>query len=1155
MRELITIPKDKLDKLQERAKNLALEKSYLQLINHMMQKICVVPGLDKTIENLLRIVLDCLGGTNLIIYYFIDHQLHYADVYGKKMQLDGLGDPLVQQVFENREALELEHDFCDTLMRTPEFTKAWTCIFPLLVGPEIIGVFKIEGMHVAMRGFEKQLPTLFNYAALILKNEITGHTRLKQANDRLKEEIVVRRQREEELEKAKEELEMRVEERTVALQDANEHLQQELGERRRAEEALAKNHRELQETAQQLEQSRNMLQLIIESIPVRVFWKDKGCHYLGANTLFARDAGLQNSEQLLGLDDFAMCWREQAETYRADDREVMDSGLPKLNISEPQTTPSGNIIWLNTSKVPLKGPDGKVLGVLGVYEDITAHRIAEQKASQLAAIVQFSDDAIIGKSLEGIITSWNRGAEKIYGYSETEMLGQSVAILVPPGIADEVPLILAKIKAGEHVEHYETVRRRKDGQDLHMSLTISPIRDAGGKVIAASTIGRDITARKRAENILQARLRLLESANSRTVDELLTAALDEIEALTGSAIGFYHFLEADQKTLSLQNWSTNTLQNMCTATGKGSHYDVAQAGVWVECIHERHAVIHNDYASLPNRKGLPEGHAPVVRELVVPIFRGNQIKAIIGVGNKAANYGASDIEVISQLGDFSWDIVERKRAEEALGQVNETLRATLDATPVAIIDLDTEGRVKSVWNLAAEQMLGWSRDEVLGRFLPTVPEEDQENFASFRAWVRLGKSIQGKDVVRRRKDGSPIEYSIYAAPEYDSDGQVIGNIAVLVDITERKRAEAALRDSEMRYRAMVEAFDGFIYICSQDYRVEFMNDKLIRRTGYDATGELCYKILHERDSICPWCVNEQVFKGETVSWEVKSPKDGRWYYIVNVPIYHSDGTMSKQSMIQEITKYKQAEEEIRKLNLELEERVRERTAQLEGANKELEAFAYSVSHDLRAPLRHIDGFLELLQKRIAKALDDKSQYYMDIIFDSTKRMGQLIDDLLSFSRMGRQEMLKSPLDLSLLVREVIQVLAPEAQGRTIRWQVADLPVVKGDRAMLRVILVNLIANALKFTRPRPEAHIDIGCLPGESTGTVIFIRDNGVGFDMRFADKLFGVFQRLHRSEEFEGTGIGLANVRRIIHRHGGLTWAEGTLDQGATFYFSLPQP
>jgi signal transduction histidine kinase len=239
---------------------------------------------------------------------------------------------------------------------------------------------------------------------------------------------------------------------------------------------------------------------------------------------------------------------------------------------------------------------------------------------------------------------------------------------------------------------------------------------------------------------------------------------------------------------------------------------------------------------------------------------------------------------------------------------------------------------------------------------------------------------------------------------------------------------------------------------------------------------------------------------------------------------------------------------------DLERQVAERTAQLEAANKELEAFAYSVSHDLRAPLRHIDGFLELLQKQMAGALDERSQHYMANITDAAKRMGVLIDDLLSFSQMGRSEMSKKSVNLGNLVQEIIQEFAPEMQNRSINWHIADLPTVTGDQAMLRVALVNLISNAFKFTRSRPQADIKIGSLPGQGAETIVFIRDNGVGFDMAYADKLFGVFQRLHRVDEFEGTGIGLANVRRIIQRHGGRVWAEGQVNQGATFYFSLPR-
>jgi light-regulated signal transduction histidine kinase (bacteriophytochrome) len=253
----------------------------------------------------------------------------------------------------------------------------------------------------------------------------------------------------------------------------------------------------------------------------------------------------------------------------------------------------------------------------------------------------------------------------------------------------------------------------------------------------------------------------------------------------------------------------------------------------------------------------------------------------------------------------------------------------------------------------------------------------------------------------------------------------------------------------------------------------------------------------------------------------------------------------------DITDRKHREEEVHGLNRELTKR----SAELQATNKELEAFAYSVSHDLRAPLRHMAGYTELLQKAAGASIDDKGRRYIATILDSAKRMGMLIDDLLSFSRIGRAETRVTMVSLEQLVKEVQAEVWRETENREVTWKIGQLPDLYGDRSMLRLVLVNLIRNAIKFTRHQAHPEIEIGCSEERPDGAVVFVKDNGVGFDMKYVNKLFGVFQRLHRAEEFEGTGIGLATVQRIVHRHGGQVWAEGHVGAGATFYMLLPRP
>ena len=382
---------------------------------------------------------------------------------------------------------------------------------------------------------------------------------------------------------------------------------------------------------------------------------------------------------------------------------------------------------------------------------------------------------------------------------------------------------------------------------------------------------------------------------------------------------------------------------------------------------------------------------------------------------------------------------------------------------------------------------------------------------------------------------------------------------LLQQLEDLKEARNSLAESQALYRALVENINDVIF--SLDVKGVFtyvspVVQSFSRMMPEQIIGKPFTAFVHPCDQSALVVFFDRVLSGLSERHEFRLlDNEGcvRYVSLSSRPLLEKERIVGLTGVMSDVTERRLAEEEIRRLNQELEQRVVERTTQLEAANRELEAFAYSVSHDLRAPLRHIDGFLGLLKDSIGSALDEQSQHYMETISKAAKRMGMLIDDLLSFSRMGRKDIATTQVNLRSLVMEVIRELEPEAKGRAIDWRIEDLPVVTGDRAMLRVVMVNLISNALKFTAPRAQTEIGIGYLHDHRAEMVIFVRDNGVGFDMQYASKLFGVFERLHSVEEFEGTGIGLANVRRVITRHGGRTWAEGKIDGGATFYFSLP--
>jgi len=383
---------------------------------------------------------------------------------------------------------------------------------------------------------------------------------------------------------------------------------------------------------------------------------------------------------------------------------------------------------------------------------------------------------------------------------------------------------------------------------------------------------------------------------------------------------------------------------------------------------------------------------------------------------------------------------------------------------------------------------------------------------------------------------------------------LVGVMSLLLhrESVQRGRAEEDLRRSEALYRTVLSQFpNGSVLLFDHDLRYRLAEGAGLAQVGLSKEaleGRTIWECLPAETCAIIEPYYRAALEGRPTTFDTTFRGVDRSVYVS--PVRGSDGRVTYGLLVtQDITERKQVEGHVRRLNTELERKV----AEADAANKELEAFSYSVSHDLRAPVRHINGFVDLLQRRAASGLDETARRHLGTIARASRHMGQLIDDLLAFSRTGRGELARGRIALGPLVQGVIDELRPETEGRVVEWKVDGLPEVSGDPALLRVVFTNLVGNAVKYTRPRPQAVIEIGQAAGRSDEVVMFVRDNGVGFDMQYADKLFGVFQRLHRSDEFEGTGIGLATVRRIVRRHGGRTWAESSVGGGATFYVALP--
>jgi PAS domain S-box-containing protein len=419
----------------------------------------------------------------------------------------------------------------------------------------------------------------------------------------------------------------------------------------------------------------------------------------------------------------------------------------------------------------------------------------------------------------------------------------------------------------------------------------------------------------------------------------------------------------------------------------------------------------------------------------------------------------------------------------------------------------------------------------------------------------------------RQVDGGERWIEVHARPVPEADGSTLWH-GTVTDTTARKGAERALVQSQRRLMAVVAHMSEGLLVYSADGKLSEWNPAALAMHEFDdakargisvteATRLFELRALGgELLSLAQW-PHARLMAGESLrQLELRVRRtDKDWEKVFSYSGSRVDDAHGRPLFgvlqFSDVTERRRNEEEITRLNGQLEQRVAERTTELQEAVKELEAFSYSVSHDLRAPLRALDGFSQALIEDHATVLPDEGRRYLGIIRDTAQKMGHLIDDLLAFSRLGRQSLTRRRVNVAQLVRHAYDALAPQCKGRQIELRVADLPVCEGDLALLRQVWINLLGNAVKYTRQRELAVIEVGSVDDNGV-TEYFVRDNGAGFDMRYAHKLFGVFERLHRADEFEGTGVGLAIVQRIVQRHGGRVRAHGEVDRGATFHFTL---
>jgi len=737
------------------------------------------------------------------------------------------------------------------------------------------------------------------------------------------------------------------------------------------------------------------------------------------------------------------------------------------------------------------------------------------------------DSININRMQDGMYVSINNGFTKITGYTAGEVIGRtSLELNVWVDPEDRKTLVDGLVKNGE-VVNLDARFRANNGDIIHGLMSASVLELNG--VPHLINITRDISERRRAEE-----------------------ALRENEAIFKSFMEhspvYVFFKDKDIRSLRLS-------KNFEQMLGLPLNELLGKTMDELFPSNLSKSMVADDLRILNEGKRVTveeEFNGRIYETTKFPVLKDDKPYILAG---------------------FTLDITERRQIEEALHESEETLRVAFDNAPTGMSIIGPDGFTYLAVNPLLCEMFGYTVEEFLGETVNLVTHPDDVERSDEWIQKKYNDEPCEPDFEKRyiHKDGHIVWGLVRAQWIRNEDGSPRMAIVHILDITARKQAEEALRESEMLYRQAIEVANAVPY--RQSYtgdgvEYDFIGAGIRQITGYspvEFSESLWDSLTQERlllEDLAEYPFNEaieRVRSGISPVWKCEHlirARDGRihWVFEAAVELRDANGVSHGSiGLYQDITERKLAEEEIRKWNAELEQRVRERTVQLETTNKELEAFSYSVSHDLRAPLRGIDGWSQALLEDYGDLLDEKGRQYLDRVRSETQHMGHLIDDMLQLSRLTRIEMFKEPVNLSTLADSIVERLKLEESHRHVEFSIQPGLIAKGDSHLLEAVLANLLGNALKFTGKREDARIEFGQteLKGQR---VFFVRDNGAGFDMAYSQKMFGPFQRMHKASEFPGTGVGLAIVQRVIHRHGGHVWAESEVGRGATFYFTLEE-